>query len=126
MGYTTIFTGGFNLDKPLTAAHRRLIEEITQARHQKECLPSHHCQWNVDETGTKITWDGGEEFCGHIKWIGIIKLFLELLGYDISGKVFCWRGKDGGYVGTIKTRIGITKVWSATASKEPESTTLPF
>ncbi len=125
MGYTTIFTGGFNLDKPLTAAHRRLIEGVTQARHQEECLPSHYCQWKVDETGTKIIWDGGEKFYGHIEWLGIIKLFLELLGYEMSGKIF-WRGEERGDVGTIKIRNGLVKVWSAAANNEPESTPLPF
>ncbi len=125
MGHTTIFTGEFKLDKPLTEEHRMLIDKITQTRHECNCLPSYYCQWRLDETGTKIGWDGKEKFYGYAEWLGTIKLFLELLGYKISGKVF-WRGEDKGDVGTIKIRNNKTRVWSAAANKEFKSTILPF
>ena len=125
MGYTTIFAGGFKLDKPLTTEHRKLIDNITQTRHDEGSFPSYYCQWKVDETGTRIIWDGGEKFYGYTEWIEIIKMFLELLGYQISGKVF-WRGESHGDVGSIKIRNGNVKVWSAAANKELKSTILPF
>lgn len=125
MGYTTIFSGGFKLDKPLTAEHRKLVEKIMQTRHGDRCLPSNYCQWKLDDTGERITWDGGEKFYGYIEWIGIIKLFLQLLGYELHGRVY-WRGEDRGDVGTIKMRNGGTRVWSAAENKRLKSIKLPF
>jgi hypothetical protein len=125
MGYNTKFTGKFQFNKPLESKHKELFLQIYNERHNDNCLPSKHCQWMVDKSGTKLIYDGNEKFYGYIEWIGIIKLLAELLGYELTGKAF-WRGESKNDVGTIKIKNRKVKIWKAGKKQAFEPGTSPF
>jgi len=56
--------------------------------------PGLWCQWEPNEAGTAIVWDGGEKFYDYVKWIEyLIEHFLKPWGYVLSGEVE-WIGED--------------------------------
>ena len=111
MGYTANFTGNFSLDKALSEDHSKLIEALSNKRHDSELMPSNYCQWVIGVDKKTILWDGREKFYSSDKWIAFIVSILEPLGYIVNGKV-SWKGEDKSDVGTIRIKNNKIKIWS--------------
>lgn len=63
--------------------------------------PSLWCDWEPNEDGTAIEWNGSEKFYEYVEWLQyIIEHFLERWGYKLNGKVL-WIGEDHYDVGEI-------------------------
>lgn len=63
--------------------------------------PGLWCQWEPNEDGTAIFWDGGEKFYYYVEWITyLIDHFLAPWGYVLNGTVE-WSGEEQGDVGKI-------------------------
>lgn len=63
--------------------------------------PGLWCQWEPNEDGTTIFWDGGEKFYYYVEWITyLIDHFLAPWGYVLNGTV-TWDGEEQGDVGKI-------------------------
>lgn len=55
--------------------------------------PGLWCQWEPDEHGTVIQWNGVEKFYDYIEWLQyLIENFISRWGYKLNGKVF-WNGE---------------------------------
>ena len=107
VGYTTDFTGQFDLDKQLTLDDFRLLEDLsgTDGRDEDEC-PDAYCQWEPTKDGRGIRWDGGEKFYLYPEWLQwIIDQVLTPKGYVLTGQV-AFRGEDTGDRGTLVIEDG--------------------
>lgn len=102
MGYTTEFSGRFDLDKPLTVAQVVVLRNFADTRHEDEPgTPGIWCQWVPTEDGQGIEWDGNEKFYAYVEWLDyIVKKFLTPWGITLSGEVQ-YRGEEFGDDGTI-------------------------
>src|SRR5687767_15237248 len=94
------FSGQFTLDRPLTVAHLRMLENLST--FAGAIAPSKYCDWTPTEDGTGIKWNGREEFYCHTEWLEIIAArYLQPLGYILNGEVQ-WLGDEPGEYGTIR------------------------
>lgn len=102
MGYSTNFSGQFNLDKPLTLAQYNELKRFADKDHRDEHgMPGYYCQWIPTEEGTSLEWDGNEKFYDYVEWLEyLIEHFLQPWGYTVNGEV-TWQGEDVGDLGTI-------------------------
>ena len=58
-------------------------------------------QWNPNEDGTEIIWDGSEKFYNYTEWLEyLINTFLAPWGYKVNGQVE-WRGEDNSDIGVL-------------------------
>jgi hypothetical protein len=63
--------------------------------------PGLWCQWEPNEEGTTIRWNGGEKFYRYVEWLRyILEKFLIPAGNGLSGSV-TYRGEDDEDKGTI-------------------------
>jgi hypothetical protein len=63
--------------------------------------PSLWCQWEPNEEGTTIRWDGAEKFYEYTAWLQyLIHHFLAKWGYVVNGEV-TWQGEERSDVGKI-------------------------
>jgi hypothetical protein len=54
--------------------------------------PGLWCQWEPNDDGTEIEWNGAEKFYDYIEWINyLIAHFLTRWGYKLNGEVE-WQG----------------------------------
>lgn len=82
--------------------------------------PSLWCQWEPNEDGTAIRWDGGEKFYNYVEWIKyIINKVLEPRGYKLNGEVE-WYGEDSEDMGKINIVNNNVKVKVAKVTYEYE------
>lgn len=91
MGYSTGFTGAFELDKQLSLDDYRFLIEYNKTRHEKEegqPEDSYWCQWVPTEDGRGIKWDEGEKFYYYVEWLQyLIDRILQPKGYNLTGEV---------------------------------------
>jgi len=101
MGYQTYFNGEIKLDKPLTAAHIKIIEDFNDERHEDSKFPGVWCQWKPNEDGTAIVWDQNEKFYEYIAWMKyLIEHYLKPWGYIGNGSIE-WNGEEADDYGVI-------------------------
>jgi hypothetical protein len=68
--------------------------------------PGLWCQWEVNEEGTALFWNGGEKFYEYTAWLAYIQRDILLpLGYCLEGEIE-WRGEDWSDTGTIMADVG--------------------
>lgn len=80
MGYTTIFEGDFELNKPLEDEAYNLILERMQYPDR--------LQWIPNEDGQGLVWDGEEKFYRSVEQIWfVIEIILKPRGYIVNGIV---------------------------------------
>ncbi len=107
MGYTTEFSGSFSLNKALTVAQKKELEEFANTRHggnmdSDDDKPGFYCQWVPNEDGTEIEWDGSEKFYHYVEWIEyLIEHFIKPWGLTLEGEVE-WRGEEDDDLGMIQ------------------------
>jgi hypothetical protein len=130
MGYTTEFVGSFSVTPRLNPKIREFLVKLNNTRRMKRTVdpkygvdgefyveddennvidhntppstqPGLWCQWEPNEDGTEIRWDGGEKFYNYVEWLEyIIKNVLVTHGYTVNGHVK-WTGESEDDVGTI-------------------------
>lgn len=67
---------------------------ITNYNEPPAAQPGLWCQWEPNEEGTAIRWDGGEKFYEYVKWLQyLLDHFLIPWGYTLDGEVE-WQGED--------------------------------
>lgn len=131
MGYSTDFSGKFNLNKELTIGLHLFLVNLNKTRRvatnadnkvygyegeydvhqvgkrfdnnrQPSTQPNLYCQWVPTKDGLSIEWDGNEKFYGYIEWLSyIIHKILIPNYYVLNGKV-TWQGEEVGDVGEIE------------------------
>jgi hypothetical protein len=100
IGYTTEFSGRFDLDKRLTHEHAAALRAFNEEEHDDG--PSLYCQWIPTEDERGIEWDGVEKFYKYAEWLQVvIDRFVRPWGYTLSGGV-TWQGDDVDDVGTLR------------------------
>lgn len=110
MGYTTNFTGQFNIDKRLDYEHCMFLDSLRGDRGGVG-TPYSYCQWVVCGKEDAIGWDGGEKFYDYIPWIKwIVNQYLEPLGYKVNGEV-TWFGEDKSDQGKIVITDNVVEVY---------------
>jgi len=63
--------------------------------------PGLWCQWNPNDTGDTLMWNGGEKFYNYKEWLQyLIDKILAPRGYTLNGEVF-WNGEDSDDFGKI-------------------------
>lgn len=69
-------------------------EGIIEFNQPPSTQPGLWCQWEPNEEGDGIRWDGGEKFYKYIEWIEyIVKKILAPNNYILNGEVL-WQGED--------------------------------
>ncbi len=106
MGYTTEFKGHFTLTPALTANQKEIIDRLYDSEGE-EGEPSSYCQWQINELGDELEWDGGEKFYYYKEWLSYINdNFLKPWGIVMDG-VIKWRGEDMDDHGKIIAKEGV-------------------
>ena len=109
MGYSTEFYGEFKLNRELS--HKEWLELRALASYNDslyanytdtpETIPKSYLQWEPNEDGTAIRWNGGEKFYDYIHWLRwLTKRYLKPHGLVINGKIE-WRGDEVADIGVI-------------------------
>ena len=87
--------------------------------------PGFWCQWEPNEEGTVIRWDGGEKFYYYVEWIQyIIQHFMVRWGYQLNGEVE-WTGEDSGDFGKIEIADNVVTVYEGHITYTPASQWTP-
>jgi hypothetical protein len=171
MGYSTDFTGAFEVTPPLKAEHREYLMAFKETRRMKrkasltEKLPDprriaaglkigkegeffvgdstdfgqNHtedvvayndppssqpglwCQWEPNEDGTAIYWDGGEKFYNYIEWIEYqVEKFFRPWGYTLNGAIE-WQGEESSDMGRIVIENNKVRTQSAIITWKDEA-----
>ncbi len=117
VGYSTDFSGEFELSRHLTAEVVAVVKKFCSERHDVQWFPSDEynvhgevvpvgqdspwCQWAVSEDGKHLAWDGGEKFYSYVEWLEfLIERFFGPWGVEVSGRVE-WQGEYDQDVGKI-------------------------
>jgi hypothetical protein len=111
MGYNTDFFGEFQLNKPLTVEHCKVLVDFHDERHEDQTkFPSYWCQWIPNEGATAIVWDETEKFYNYVDWIKyLIEKYLSPWGYELNGEVE-WHGDEYGDIGKIVVEHNVVKI----------------
>lgn len=129
MGYTTDFTGRFDLNKVLDAETLALLKGLNETRRMKRNIdgygiegefyfkdevtgvvdhnrpprsqPGLWCGWMPTSDAKGIEWDGGEKFYEYVEWLQyLVDKVLAPNGYKLTG-VVAWRGENSDDLGAI-------------------------
>lgn len=93
--------GEFYFDNSGNYGQNRTSDIIDYNRPPKT-QPGLWCQWQTNELGTIIEWDGNEKFYNYVEWLEyLINKVLAPKGYKLNGEVE-WTGEDRGDMGLIK------------------------
>lgn len=112
MGYTTEFKGGLKLSRELTHKEWRELKELAEydrdvyRRYTEtpETIPASYNQWEPNDEGTEIVWNGGEKFYDYVHWLRwIAKHYLTPRGLELNGEMQ-WQGEEIGDVGVIRAK----------------------
>lgn len=64
--------------------------------------PGLWCQWELNDDGTELRWDGGEKFYNYIEWLEyLIVHFFKPWKIKLNGEIY-WVGEDSDDRGMIK------------------------
>lgn len=107
MGYTTEFSGHFDIFPTPTADFINQVNEFADTRHGGNLnvfpgMPGFWCKWTIQPVAADadgepqygLAWDGGEKFYNYVEWLQyLIDNFFEPDGYYLSGSVN-WQGEQ--------------------------------
>lgn len=133
MGYTTEFTGKFDIVNSsgdiveVDNETESILNRLSDSEFAKDTrfsighvyfdLPkdflSNYCQWRLTNNKQHIEWDGGEKFYEYEGWLNIIlEKILVPKGYYLSGKVHFQgqESRDSGYLIAEPNKNAIKKV----------------
>ena len=96
MGYSTSFTGQFQLSGPLSLARQKTLASQRQRLFSEnyDDKPDSQCQWVLSADHLNLEWDGQEKFRWWREWLQwIVDEILAPEGITLSGEVDC-QGED--------------------------------
>lgn len=106
MGYTTDFEGSLKVEPPAPELVPIVNEEMGDAKGR----PNDYNQWELNEAGTMLAWDGGEKFYDYVEWLKfLIGRVFKPMGHVLNGEVM-WSGEDTTDVGRIRVVDNVVKV----------------
>lgn len=112
MGYTTKFSGTFNLSRPLTISEAKILMDIydeSDADKVKEAFGVHtYLQWVPTETMDGIVWDGEEKFYDYEELLLALLGWLGDRGIRVNGRVF-WSGEDASDTGELQVENSVLR-----------------
>lgn len=77
-----------------------ILDYNTPPGHQ----PGLWCNWELDDTGTELKWNGAEKFYNYIEWLEyLIQHFFTPWNIKLNGKIK-WNGEDSDDVGLITVK----------------------
>lgn len=110
MGYTTKFSGTFNLSRPLTILEAKTLMDIygeADANKVQEVFGVRtYLQWVPNETLDGIVWDGEEKFYDYEELLLAPLGWLGERGIRVNGRVF-WAGEDAKDTGELKVENSV-------------------
>lgn len=114
MGYDTNFRGEFKFSRQLTVTELNTLQKFSKERHgdstkEHSWAPSFYCQWEPNEDGTALRWNGAEKFYQYNRWLAyLIEVYFTPWGVKLNGKVD-WRGEEFYDAGTITVTDNVIK-----------------
>lgn len=83
--------------------------------------PGLWCQWEINEDGAELSWDGGEKFYNYIDWLKyLISHFFNPWGKKLNGEIY-WYGEDRNDIGKIKVKNNEVMTFSGDIQFEDEN-----
>lgn len=110
MGYSTDFTGAFELSQPLSPEQIAEFNEFCMERHAGpitpyEGVPGIWCDWKTD--GVNISWNGSEKSYAMVEWGNLLlERFLKPWGITVAGGELLAQGERRGDTWKIVFRDG--------------------
>jgi hypothetical protein len=101
MGYTTEFSGKFQLDKQMNDC--TVLDLLNDWYEGKD--HDGYCQWVFTKDRKAIEWDGNEKFYDYEIWLDRVYKLLHKKGYELSGEVE-YQGEETGDVGKLVLKDG--------------------
>ena len=106
MGYSTYFSGKFEVTPPLT---EKTVPEICSSDWEEEQgLSWGMCDWEFSSNGSTIEHSGSEKSYSQELWLQAIIDTIAPLGHKINGKVI-WQGENVGDCGVIWVKANIIR-----------------
>jgi hypothetical protein len=119
MGYTTYFTGAFELSRKLTVTEADTIRAFYD-ESDPEGAPSSACVWTVSEEGDAIESIDEEKMYDWDDWLRYItSKVLEPAGVKANGRV-AWHGEDIGDSGVIFVKDNEVRLVNIDEMPEPD------
>jgi hypothetical protein len=90
-----------------------VLREELQAKLNSDTLkqPGLWLQWELNEEGTELAWNGGEKFYNYIEWLEyLIQHFFEPWGIKLNGEV-TWVGEESNDTGKIIVTDNVVEVY---------------
>ncbi len=112
MGYTTKFTGQFDLSRKLTMAEAKFLLDLADLdRMEAKGITGTdaYMQWVPTESLDGIVWDGEEKFYEYEDLLRWLCGWLGEKGIQINGNVL-WRGESGDDVGELAIAASVLTV----------------
>mgnify|MGYP003343369521 CR=1 FL=1 len=85
-------------------------ESILEYNAPPATQPGLWCQWELNDDGTELRWDGGEKFYNYIEWLEyLIVHFFKPWKIKLNGEIY-WVGEDSsdrGYIKVVNNKITI-------------------
>lgn len=106
MGYTTEFKGSFKLTPALNAEQKEVLNRIYDSEGE-EGEPSSYCQWEINEAGDELEWDGGEKFYNYEEWLHYINNHLLKPWGIVMDGIVKWQGEEMDDRGKIEVKEGV-------------------
>jgi hypothetical protein len=98
MGYSTTFSGQIQIEPALDWKQRDEINEFCQADHRTAGYPGIWCDWEVNEAGDRVGWNGNEKSYEMTRWAQyLIHTYFGPWGRKLNGQMLA-EGEDTGDV----------------------------
>ncbi len=128
MGYTTKFSGQWDVFPPISIEHTNILCAFAEEAHDAS-FPGKYCQWVPNSSpgyeSDGISWDGGEKFYEYVEWARyIVEHFLAPWGYKLNGTII-WQGEQVGDVGMLIMKDNVLEVIEGRARDESPTGKLP-
>lgn len=115
MGYSTDFSGSFQIKPALTAEQVATLQEFAETRHYDRPYPNYYCQWVPSDDGTHLAWDGREKFYDYVAWLDLlIRTYFTPWNRVLTGEVL-WYGEERSDQGKITVVGNVIYVSSGSA-----------
>lgn len=121
MGYTTNFSGAFQLDRKLTVTELETLSNLADWNAQSPGIgePDSFCQWIVGSDGQSIEHNDDEKFYYHEEWLDyLIDNYFKPWGVTMSGNVI-WTGENAGDSGVLFAKDNMVKAVQVEEMPEP-------
>jgi hypothetical protein len=109
MGYTTYYSGGFDISPPLSGPLSEEMYAFSGERHEGGGFPSIWCDWIPNASGNILMHNDSEKSYEAEGWIRfLIEKFLKPNGHVLNGHV-SWSGEENGDTGIIYAKNNVVE-----------------